>query len=93
MYNTHVRPVRELRNNYPEIATLIKQKDRVLITNNGKGEAVILSLEEYQRYEQILHERYIDEKLAEAEREAADPNTVRIFHDDFWKEMKETYDL
>lgn len=93
MYNTHVRPVRELRNNYPEIATLIKQKDRVLITNNGKGEAVILGLEEYQRYEQILHEKYIDEKLAEAEKEAADSNTQWISHEDFWKEMKETYDL
>ncbi len=40
-----IRPVRDLRNNYPEIAALIKEHNPVFITNNGRGEAVIINIE------------------------------------------------
>lgn len=93
MFHAHVRPVRELRNNYPELADIVKQKDHVIITNNGKSEAVLISFDEFRKYEEFLHHRYIDEKLAEAEKEAADPNTKWISHEDFWKEMREKYEL
>ncbi|MCL2212656.1 MAG: type II toxin-antitoxin system Phd/YefM family antitoxin [Oscillospiraceae bacterium] len=67
MFSTHIKAVRDLRNNYPEIATIIKKRDNVIITNNGKSEAVIISYEEYAKYEEYLHIRYTKEKLAEAE--------------------------
>ena len=44
MYNVHVRPVRDLRNNYPELARIIKNQDQVVITNNGRGEAVLIHI-------------------------------------------------
>ncbi|MCL2248624.1 MAG: type II toxin-antitoxin system prevent-host-death family antitoxin [Oscillospiraceae bacterium] len=86
MYNVHVRPVRDLRNNYPELVRIIKEQDQVIITNNGKGEAVLIDIDEYAEFEEYAHRRYIAAKLAEAEAEAAADST-RISHEDFWQEF------
>ena len=67
MYNTHVKAVRDLRNNYPEVAQIIKNRDHVIITNNGKSESVLIPYEHLEDYQEYLHIRYINEKLAEAE--------------------------
>jgi len=93
VFSTHVRAVRDLRNNYPEIATIIKERDNVIITNNGKSEAVIIPYEDFSKYEEYLHIRYIKEKLAEAEAEAGDPkkwtNVDDLFKEwDSWDAVK-----
>lgn len=67
MFSTHVKAVRDLRNNYPEVASIIKERNHVIITNNGKSEAVLIPYEEFSNYEEFLHVRYVKEKLAEAE--------------------------
>ena len=67
MYSTHVKPVRDLRNNYPEVAQIIKNRDHVIITNNGKSESVLISFDEFEKYQEFSHICYIKEKLAEAE--------------------------
>jgi len=74
MFTTHVKPVRDLRNNYPEVAQIIRNKDHVIITNNGKSEAVLISYDEFERYQEFLHVRYVKEKLAEAEALSAKPD-------------------
>ena len=93
MLNTHVRPVRDLRNNYPELADIVKRHDQVIITNNGKSEAVLIGFEDFRKYEEFLHYRYIDEKLAEAEAEAADPNTKWLTHEEVWGKLRKKYAL
>ena len=93
MLNTHVRPVRDLRNNYPELVDIIKQNDHVIITNNGKSESVLISFEDFKKYEEFLHYRYIDEKLKEAEIQASDPNTEFYTHEEVWEKIKEKYAL
>lgn len=75
MFNTHVKAVRDLRNNYPEISQIIKDHGRIIITNNGKSEAVIIPFEEFEWYEEYLHIRYVKQKLAEAEAIADDPDS------------------
>jgi len=55
-----------LRNNYPEIAANIKERNNVIITNNGKSEAVIIPYEDFSKYEEYMHIRYVKEKLSEA---------------------------
>ena len=67
MYNTYVKAVRDLRNNYPEVAQIVKNRDHVIITNNGKSESVLIPYEHLEDYQEYLHIRYINEKLAEAE--------------------------
>ena len=73
MFTTHVKAVRDLRNNYPEVAQIVKNRNHVIITNNGKSEAVLIPYEEFEAYEEYLHVRYVKEKLAEAEAIADDP--------------------
>ena len=90
---TYVRPARDLRNNYAEIAGIVKAHDHVIITNHGRGESVLINIEDYAQYEEFLHHRYIAEELAKAKRQAADLNTQWIEHDDVWERLREKYDL
>jgi len=85
MFNTHVKAVRDLRNNYPEVAQIVKDRDHVIITNNGKSEAVLIPYDEFVKYEEYLHVRYVKEKLAEAEAISDNPNEW-ISVDELFKE-------
>jgi len=73
MFNAHVKAVRDLRNNYAEVAQIVKNRDHVIITNNGKSEAVLIPYDEFERYQEYLHVRYVKEKLAEAEAISGNP--------------------
>ena len=85
MFNAHVRPVRDLRNSYPELAEIVKNHDQVIITNNGRGESVLINIDEYAAFEEYVHKRYVAEKLAEAEAAASDPDSKRLSHEEFWR--------
>jgi len=85
MYSTYVKAVRDLRNNYPEVVQIVKNRDHVIITNNGKSEAVLISFEEFEKYQEFLHILYVKEKLAEAEAIADNPNEWMDV-DDLFKE-------
>ncbi|MCL2353787.1 MAG: type II toxin-antitoxin system Phd/YefM family antitoxin [Defluviitaleaceae bacterium] len=87
MFSTHVRAVRDLRNNYPEVSAIIKQRNNVIITNNGKSEAVLIPFEDFADYEEYLHVRYVKEKLAEVEAVANDPSQWTSI-EDFFEEIK-----
>ena len=93
MLKTHVRPSRDLRNNYAELASIVKDRDQVIITNNGKGESVLIGIEEYAEYEKYLHERYVTEELAKAKAQANDPDTKWSSHDDVWGRLRSKYEL
>ena len=73
MFTAHVRAVRDLRNNYSDVAKIIKNRDHVIITNNGKSEAVLIPYDEFEKYSEFLHIRYVQEKLSEAEIVAQNP--------------------
>ena len=70
MLNTHVRPARDLRNKYAEIIKILKQNDHVIITNNGVGESVLINMEDYKKYEDYLHHRYIYDELQKSKEKA-----------------------
>lgn len=93
MLQTYVRPARDLRNNYAEIAGLVRDNNHVIITNHGRGESVLINIEEYAQYEEYLHLRYVEQMLGEAERQAADPSIQWAGHDDVWKHLREKYAL
>lgn len=93
MLQTFVRPSRDLRNNYAELSGLVKERNHVIITNNGRGDSVLIGMEEYAQYEEYLHRRYIAEELAKAKAQAADPATQWQSHDDVWGMLREQYEL
>ena len=73
MQNTQVRPVRDLRNRYAEIETLLENHDPIIITKNGRGAAVLINIEDYAEVEEYLHIKFVNSKLEEAELEAKKP--------------------
>ena len=93
MFHSHVRPVRELRNNYAELADIAKKHDHVIITNNGKSETVLIGFENFKKYEEFLHYRYMEERLAQAEKEMENPSIKGIPHEEVWAEIRRIYGL
>ena len=59
MMQTFVRPSRDLRNHYAEISEMLKDHDHVIITNHGRGESVLINIEDYAKDEEFLHQRYV----------------------------------
>lgn len=87
MLHAHIRPSRDLRNSYSELADLVKNHDQVIITNNGRGDSVLIGIEDYAQYEDFLHRRYVAEELAKAKKQAADPDTKWLTPDEVWSEL------
>ena len=54
MMQTFVRPSRDLRNHYAEISEMLKDHDHVIITNHGRGESVLINIEDYAKYEGVF---------------------------------------
>jgi prevent-host-death family protein len=84
MNKTQVIPSRELRNNYPSVVEMLKNHDRVIVTNRGKGQAVLINFDEYQQYEEYMHYRYVHEALREADEYATSKNAEWYDHEEFW---------
>lgn len=53
MMQTFVRPSRDLRNHYAEISEMLKDHNHVIITNHGRGESVLINIEDYAKYEEF----------------------------------------
>ena len=81
----NIRPVSDLRNKYPEIEELVlKEDEAVYLTKNGYGSMVVLSLEKYAKLMgDKEYEKYIEDALNEADKEAEDPNTKYYSHEEF----------
>ena len=93
MMQTIVRPARDLRTHYAELSELLKDHDHIIITNRGRGESVLINIEDYAQYEAFLHQRYVAEALAEAKRQAADPDTHWEDHETVWETLHKAYGL
>ena len=93
MLKTHVRPSRDLRNNYAELAGIVKDHDHMIITNHGKGESVLIGIEDDAEYEKYMHQRYVAEELVKAKAQADTPGTQWKSHDDVWGKIRAKYEL
>ena len=89
MPHVQVRPSKDLRNHYREIADIAKTNNPVIITNHGRGDTVLISMDDYAKFEDFIQHRYIIDELKKAEQEAADPNTNWYTHDEVWGEIWE----
>lgn len=88
MHNTYARPSRDLRTHYADVIRDLQEHNQILITKNGRGEAVLIGVDDYAAYEEFLHLRYIDKKLAEATEAAKDSKTKRYSHEEFWQRVR-----
>ena len=68
-----VRPVSDLRNNFTEISkTVHETKEPVILTKNGYGDMVVMSME---AFEKLHFDSEVYFKLLEAERQAVETET------------------
>ena len=79
----NIRPVSDLRNNFTEIESIVKQGEPVYLTKNGYGTMVVIDL---QQYAALTDD--VELKLDEADR-AADADDVRYTADDVFNRARE----
>lgn len=86
----NIRPVSDLRNKYPEIEELVlKEDEAVYLTKNGYGSMVVMSLEKYSKLMSgAEYNEYIENALDEADREAEDPNTKYLTHEEVFGRIR-----
>ena len=89
MLNTYVRPSRDLRNNYSELANIVNEHNHVIITNNGRGEAVLIGIEEFADYEEYVHRKYVLSELKKAKEQADLTETKWLSENEFWEALGE----
>lgn len=87
MYQVFARPVRDLRNNYAELARIAKEHNTVIITNNGREETALISVEDFHLCQEYLYKRHIQKKLAEVEAVAGKPETW-LDEEAFWEAVE-----
>jgi len=78
----HIRPVSDLRNKYKEIEdTILKEDEPVILTKNGYGAMVVMSLEQYSELTDDLELKLDEADLAASvseERYTADEVFSRV---------------
>ena len=86
----NIRPVSDLRNKYPEIEELVLKEDEpVYLTKNGYGSMVVMSIEKYSKLmSDAEYNEYIENVLDEADKEADDPNTKYLSHEEVFGKIR-----
>ncbi|MCL2857506.1 MAG: type II toxin-antitoxin system Phd/YefM family antitoxin [Oscillospiraceae bacterium] len=88
MYEIHKRPSRDLRNNYPEVAELVRAHNDVIITNKGKADVVLINPEDYAEFKEFRHREYVLAALEEAEKYRDKPESW-LSEEEFWAGFEE----
>ena len=86
MFEVHHHPSRELRNNYRQIAQIVRDHNDVVITNNGEIDAVLVNPTDWKEFKQFRYNQYIIKKIKEVEILADDPATW-LSEDEFWEKV------
>ena len=87
MFEIHHRPSRDLRNNYIELAHLVRDHNDVVITNKGEIDLVLVNHDDWEEFKRFRFNQYILKKIREVEAVADDPATW-ISEEDFWEKAK-----
>ena len=81
----NIRPVSDLRNNFKQISKVCHEEgEPVFLTKNGRGDMVVMSIEQYEK-QQALLELY--RKLSKAEKES-ESDVSKITHEKLMTELR-----
>ena len=86
MFEVHHRPSRELRNNYRQLAQIVREHNDVVITNNGEVDVVLVNPADWKEFKEFRYNQYILKKLKEVEIAADDPSTW-LSEEEFWDKI------
>jgi PHD/YefM family antitoxin component YafN of YafNO toxin-antitoxin module len=82
MFEVHVKPLSDINNS--DITKLLNNHDRIILTNAGKNEAVLINIEDYSEFESYAHREYINKKLSDAETLVKNKETAWMDEETFW---------
>ncbi len=83
-----IRPVTDLRDNFPEIENTVQSGNPVYLTENGYGRMVVLSLTQYSELiNQMEYDKYVEKKLLEADEIARNTNE-RMTHEEVFGRIR-----
>jgi len=89
--------IRELQQQGSGIKDVLNDEGKIVITSNGKPigftvgvneESFEEIIEDWKKVRKLRHLRFIDSKLDESERMAAEESAEWISEDDFWAETE-----
>jgi PHD/YefM family antitoxin component YafN of YafNO toxin-antitoxin module len=84
--NAQIKSSHEMGAAYASIAPMIKNRNRVVITDsNGKSESIIINIAEYDAMKEAAWQSYVKRALGEVEAVKDDPATW-ISLDEFWQD-------
>jgi prevent-host-death family protein len=89
MVKAQVRPSRDLRNNYAEVMRVMEQYGQVLITHQGRGNAVLVDQDEFAKIQDLAHQQYIYSELQKSKALLDDPNVELIPHEEVMARLRE----
>lgn len=78
----NIKPISDLRNKFTEIEGSVQNGEEVILTKNGYGTMVVMSIERYSQLTDLT-----EMKLDEADR-LADSSHVRLSHDDVFGKVR-----
>ena len=78
MPNMRTRTFRDLSENNLELMNILQEEGRIIATNGGAEEYVVMSAEDYAKYEERLQRLFIFERLQISKAKLADPNVQLI---------------
>ncbi|MEE0856194.1 MAG: type II toxin-antitoxin system prevent-host-death family antitoxin [Ruminococcus sp.] len=78
----NIKPISDLRNKFTEIEGSVQNGEEVILTKNGYGTMVVMSIERYSQLTDLT-----EMKLDEADR-LADASYVRLSHDDVFGKVR-----
>jgi prevent-host-death family protein len=80
-----IRPISDLRNDFPGIEKKISKSNKpIIFTKNGRGSMVLISLDRYSR---MAHLDYIEQSLDEAD-SYAQSNAENMTHEDVFARLR-----
>ncbi len=83
---SQIRPVSDLRNHFADISRAVHEtSEPVILTKNGYGDMVVLSYDEYEKYQ---YEMMVARELRAAELES-ETTEERYTHEDVMQSIRE----
>jgi PHD/YefM family antitoxin component YafN of YafNO toxin-antitoxin module len=67
MFNPYVRPANILGDSRIDVESILRNCDQVILSQDGKSTAVIIGIQEYEQLKEAMYDRYVLQKLSEAE--------------------------
>ena len=83
-----IRPVTDLRDNFPEIENTVQSGNPVYLTENGYGTMVVLSIENYSKLTDRILATEAEEQMMDISDALAEQSDVRLSGEEVFGDLR-----